>query len=68
MPPAWAVETRRALKSAKHGPTMSRPMRMIRDPRSASAPVMSNMMATLNLKKKRRVLSATSMKLVAGPQ
>ena len=68
MPPAWAVETRRALKSAQQGPTMSRPIRMTRDPRSASAAVISNMMATLNLKKERRVLSPTDTTIAAGPQ
>ena len=35
MAPASAVESRRALRSAQQGPTMSSPIKMIRDPRSA---------------------------------
>ncbi len=49
MAPTCAVETRQALKSAQQGPIRSRPMRMSRGPRSASAAVMSNMIAMLNL-------------------
>ena len=63
MPPAWAVEARRALKSAQHGPIINKPSRMTLDPRSASAAVMSNMTATLNLQNKRRVLSVTTVNL-----
>lgn len=58
MPPACAVETRFALKSAQQGPTMSRVIRVTRDPRSESAAVMSNMMTMLNLKKNRPGRSA----------
>jgi hypothetical protein len=66
--PAQAVETRLALKSAQQGPIMSKPIRMIRDPRSESTAATSNMRATLNLQNKRRVLSATCTNIVAGPQ
>jgi hypothetical protein len=66
--PAWAVATRRALKSAQQGPTISRAIKIIRDPRSASPAVMTSMMATLNLKKNRRVLSVTRVNIAAGPQ
>ena len=48
MPPARAVETRRALKSAQQGPTMSRLIKMTRVPRTASAAAMSNMSTTLS--------------------
>ena len=61
MPPAWAVEIRRALKSAQHGPIINRPIKMTLDPRSASAAVISNMMATLKLQNKRCVLSVTTV-------
>ena len=63
MPPAWAVETRRALKSAQQGPIINRPIRMTLDPRNASAAVMSNMIATLNLQNKRCVPSVTTVNL-----
>ena len=45
---------------------MSKPIRMILEPRSASATVISNMMAMLNLQKRRCVLSVTGTNLAAG--
>jgi hypothetical protein len=68
MPPTWAVETLRALKSAQQGPIMSSTIRMIRVPRSASAAAMSIMATTLNPKKKRLVLAVTGVNIAVGPQ
>ena len=46
--PTWALQTRRALRSAQQGPTMSRPIKMIRDPRTVSAAAISDMSTRLS--------------------
>ena len=55
-----------ALNSAQHGPTMSSPIKMTRDPSNASATVMSNIMTMLNFQKTRRVFSVTEVKQSVG--
>jgi len=64
--PAWPADARLPPRSAQQGPTMSKPMRTTRGPRSESAAAMSSMITTLSLQKRRLVRSVTRVSLAAG--